>query len=373
MGGATVGFFFRDRVIASYAPTDVAGVPTQNDLEGALATARKDKKFLQGERSASIDLDGHGRAVYSLVAGSASENEVGYAVARPYSLLTSPFAAIKSTTSDDVTALPKIPIAGGVLLCVLIGMGLVYAERDKPLREFRRGLVSIAAGEATELDIAGQRGAYRRLAEAANDAIEKSIELQGGKVRAAKADLGKILGPAEAAESSAFSFGSSEGIKAGESVQPMAMPSPGAMPPPVVMPAPGAAPPPSPSPPAAPPPSPGPPRSESVHLDAPGADPGPPEDDSDEDEDATVIAEVPEELRQAAAAEDSHFRQVFDKYVSMKRQCGEPTMGLTYDKFVGTLRKNRSAILSKHDAKDVRFTVYEKAGKAALKATPVRA
>ena len=96
-----------------------------------------------------------------------------------------------------------------------------------------------------------------------------------------------------------------------------------------------------------------------------------PNDDDDEDQ-ATVIAEVPEELRAAAAAEESHFREVYDKYVTLKKKCGEPTDGLTFDKFCGTLRKNRNQILSKHDARDVRFAVYEKAGKAALKATPVR-
>lgn len=56
----------------------------------------------------------------------------------------------------------------------------------------------------------------------------------------------------------------------------------------------------------------------------------------------------------------------------MKEQCGEPTKGLTYDKFVVTLRKNKEQIVSKHGAANVRFTVYVKDGKAALKATPVR-
>ena len=31
-GGATVGFFFRDKLLASYTPTDKAGAPTPPDL-----------------------------------------------------------------------------------------------------------------------------------------------------------------------------------------------------------------------------------------------------------------------------------------------------------------------------------------------------
>ena len=65
-------------------------------------------------------------------------------------------------------------------------------------------------------------------------------------------------------------------------------------------------------------------------------------------------------------------RQVFEEFVAKKKECGEPTQGFTFDKFVQTLRKNKEAIVSKHGARSVRFTVYIKDGKAALKATPVK-
>ncbi|HJL47552.1 MAG TPA: MXAN_5187 C-terminal domain-containing protein, partial [Polyangiaceae bacterium LLY-WYZ-15_(1-7)] len=120
--------------------------------------------------------------------------------------------------------------------------------------------------------------------------------------------------------------------------------------------------PPPPAPPAPEPPAPAPPV-------APGFD------DDDDDEGATMVAQVPEELLAAAAErnqEAAHFKEVFEQFVAMKKQCGEPTAGLTYEKFSQTLKKNRDAIVSKHGAKSVRFTVYEKNGKAALKATPVK-
>jgi sRNA-binding regulator protein Hfq len=63
---------------------------------------------------------------------------------------------------------------------------------------------------------------------------------------------------------------------------------------------------------------------------------------------------------------------VFEQFLATKKQCNEAVAGLTYDKFVVTLRKNREQIVQKHGAAKVRFTVYVKEGKAALKATPIK-
>ena len=56
----------------------------------------------------------------------------------------------------------------------------------------------------------------------------------------------------------------------------------------------------------------------------------------------------------------------------MRKECGESTDGLSYEKFESTLNKTRDQVLTKHPAKSVRFTVYVKEGKAALKAAPVK-
>ena len=56
----------------------------------------------------------------------------------------------------------------------------------------------------------------------------------------------------------------------------------------------------------------------------------------------------------------------------MRKQHGEPTEGLTFDKFAGTLRKTRDQVMSKGGLREVRFAVYEKEGKAAIKAQPVK-
>ena len=69
---------------------------------------------------------------------------------------------------------------------------------------------------------------------------------------------------------------------------------------------------------------------------------------------------------------DPYFKSVFDQFVSVKQQCNESTTGLTYQKFSEKLVKNRDDLKSKTGCKEVRFTVYVKDGKAALKATPVK-
>ena len=70
--------------------------------------------------------------------------------------------------------------------------------------------------------------------------------------------------------------------------------------------------------------------------------------------------------------EEAHFGRTFDDFLDKKRQCGESTVGLSRDKFLQKLRDNKAALIDKHGCRTVRFSVYIKDGKAALKATPVR-
>ncbi len=74
----------------------------------------------------------------------------------------------------------------------------------------------------------------------------------------------------------------------------------------------------------------------------------------------------------AAPSEDVEFRRVFEAFVTTREQCGESIAGLTFDKFVTRLQQSRDAVIAKHACTDVRFEVYVKEGKAALKATPAR-
>jgi hypothetical protein len=119
----------------------------------------------------------------------------------------------------------------------------------------------------------------------------------------------------------------------------------------------------------------------------------------EENPDATRVAEVPAELIQQSAglespppwqsesqepppppaipqpemsAEETHFQAVFREFVTTRERCGESADGLTYDRFAQKLRKNRDQLVQKYSCRTVRFQVYVKEGKAALKATPIR-
>lgn len=120
----------------------------------------------------------------------------------------------------------------------------------------------------------------------------------------------------------------------------------------------------------------------------------------DDNPEATRVAAVPQELIKAARAgagagepaaskpvstpsrvgvapsvstdEERHFQEVFRDFVTTREKCGEAADGLTFDKFKQKLLKNKEQLVTKYQCRTVRFQVYVKDGKAALKATPVK-
>ena len=89
--------------------------------------------------------------------------------------------------------------------------------------------------------------------------------------------------------------------------------------------------------------------------------------DTNENDEATRIVPFDESEEEAA-----HFAHVYDEFVQVKKQCGESMAGMSIDKFLVKLRDNKTALVAKHGCRTVRFSVYVKDGKAALKATPIR-
>jgi len=135
------------------------------------------------------------------------------------------------------------------------------------------------------------------------------------------------------------------------------------------------------------------------------SDPNEPAGAQDDNPDATRVATIPQELLDASArrtavpnsmpsprqsgtiplpkmpavaaatpasTEEAHFQEVYREFVETRERCGEGADGLTYDKFAAKLRKNKEQLVQKYACKTVRFQVYVKEGKAALKATPVK-
>lgn len=84
-------------------------------------------------------------------------------------------------------------------------------------------------------------------------------------------------------------------------------------------------------------------------------------------------AAAPPPVPRSAVDQEAYFRGVYDEFLRIKTQCGEPTANLSFEKFAQKLAKNTADIKGKKPGvKDVRFTVYVKDGKAALKAKIVK-
>jgi len=99
---------------------------------------------------------------------------------------------------------------------------------------------------------------------------------------------------------------------------------------------------------------------------------------NDNEEEQTMVAQPSADLIAATggygtvADPAAEWHQVYEEFLRTKRECNEPTDGLTFEKFQQTLKKNRDALMQRHGCKRVKFSVYVKEGRASLKATPVR-
>ena len=82
-------------------------------------------------------------------------------------------------------------------------------------------------------------------------------------------------------------------------------------------------------------------------------------------------AAAPEQLSEAQE-EERHWEATFDEFLRVREECGEVSDGLTFDRFRVKLEKNKDTLVQKYGCRTVRFQVYVKDGKAALKATPVK-
>jgi hypothetical protein len=372
VGGATVAFFYGTDVLGTYVPGDVSGSPQQAELATALPKVLADKQFAQGSKGV-VSLQNGGRAVFMPVNGSAAAAGVGYVIARPRRLIGSPDQLFQQASQDDVKGLPVLYLVGGALLLALIGLLSLYLERDRHMKALMTKTAEIAAGSRDRLIVTEWRGAYRKLADRINQAIEKEVERAGDRAPSTrkKANLDEILGPTpEASATPFFGFASEPdapvppppapppapnsgpatarggaalpGSSASRTRAPAAAPAAAA--PMMSMPAPSLLP-------DAPSPPPPPPRG--------GGAPPPPTASGGGDNGASFD-------------EDAHWRDVYEQYVATRKQCGESIDNLTFEKFGLTLRKTRDQILEKHGARSVRFTVQVKEGKAALKAQPIK-
>jgi hypothetical protein len=87
--------------------------------------------------------------------------------------------------------------------------------------------------------------------------------------------------------------------------------------------------------------------------------------------DAEAAASTPPEDPSTLRQREGYFRSVFDEFVAVKQQCGESNDGMEYPRFRVKLVRTRETLMARFQCNDVRFRVYVKEGKAALRAAPV--
>ncbi len=401
-GGASKGF--------ETAKLDAIG----NDLKNI-----DDKAYNDDIRTEARMLNGDLGVLYARLPGDAWALGGGFAVVRAMTPLGGPMAFLSGADDQDKANVPLGLLAAVVLIAAVVGIGFTVLEHTLPLRELLTQAIRLKAGAMDGLSVSSFRGAYRLAAQSINDGIERAIEKAGGVTRK-PADLESILGPTPAQPAmSAFSFPTgeesaqvpgpppvlpaapsvavasqppfpsfSEAPSPSSSTSPAASASARQAPPPL----PGTPFPPVVSAPKPPPPLPGarpaaPPASspkmpplnaaaESGRRMAPPPIPVAHTSQTLDDEDATTVATVPAEVMARATGgaldENAEWRVAYQDFIRIKKQCGEPTDGLTFDKFSVILRKNRDSLAEKHGVKRVKFSVYVKEGRASLKATPVK-
>jgi hypothetical protein len=319
--------------------------------------------------------------------GQAGEQQAYYALIGVQPAKADLGALLSKVSSDDLKwgHFPWLSLALVVFLMIAIGLMLQRIEVDAPLRRLRRELQRLASGDISRIDDARYGGNFGGLARDLNAAVERFALAPGARSEMAGKDLNAILGSSGGSTfdlptaGSAFS-GAGPGLP--QAAAPVFAPPP----PPAGAfgPLPTFSPPPLPSfgtpppPPSFPPPQPFSAAAVGAGTSAPAV-----KQSSWAHLPATALVEDAERQMPEAEAtrvvpydeqeeEDAHFRHVFDDFIEAKQSCGESTLGLTQAKFLQKLRDNKASLMAKHGCRTVRFTVYVKDGKAALRATPVR-
>lgn len=350
-------------------------------------------------------------------------------------LIGSTMAIRKSDLSPD--SFPWVFVSVGFVVALLLGIGLMVLESDRPLRRLVADAAKLAKGDIDRLSEVEHPGRYGSVARNVNIQIDRVARA----AKTAKQDLDQLLGPAPqgslgtidllagmgapsapAPAPSEFRFSDSQqrpaasprdqglsldlGRGADSPAQGSRSPGlPGAPParpkPALVTPPSMPAQPPPPIPSRAPTPlpmpaaQPQPPQMAQVsapimRLDddilgggapaapVPGSVSGPVSGGV-----STPVAFAPSGPSSASAAmhsaaagmdtsSEAYFRDVYAQFMTAKQSCGEPTAGVTFEKFADKLRRNREELITRTGCREVSFTVYIKDGKAALKASPVR-
>ncbi len=347
--GAAVAFYAVKTRVATGAPESFNRADLdviQSDLTAALAEQEYVEKGRSKVRKPKDDLG----IVYGRMSGEASELDSGYAVGRSVTTLKSPMSFLEKGEKQDFDTVPKGLLIGGMIGLGVLGIVFSVFEHTMPLSTFKKEAQRLAKGEVDQMAPSRFRGAYKKIAADLNEGIDK-IAAKGGVPRRA-ADLEQVIGPIPAQPTmSAFAVPDAAPSSAGEPKLPK--------PPERKLP----------QPPGSRPSAEEPPESDDGQRAA--GRPAPPPPPRPKPSGANMAA-VSGPESDGPFDEMADWKKVYEEYLQVRRRCGEPTDSLTFDKFKSTLERNKAALVERHNCTRVKFTVYEKDGKAALKASPLK-
>jgi len=398
--GAAVAFYANANRIASGAPPDfnkAALEVNETDIRGL----DEDEYYQTKGRTAPMLLRRNAgfdtSVVFARMKGEAWDLGAGFVVGHRQATVSSPLEYQGLANDKDKGTVPTLFIVLAAAGAVLIGLFLSLVEHTMPLAKFR-GAIKDLADKKSDTDVLKPstfRGTYKKIAAHVNDALDK-VAAQSGVDRG-PADLESVLGPLPA-QPQMSAFAVPEAAPSGDGTPEPAESRPRAVPKPKKS---------LPKPPSsrggdeqdeavAPPP----PRRSAPQADD---EPEPKQEERgpDTEQVSTGLSELidPEEMGSMAAApkpprrsspeadrsddekepealdaddEEAQWRKVYEEFKALKEELGESTRKLTYEKFRGTLQRNKEALMARHKCSKVKFRVYEKQGRAALKASPVK-
>ena len=335
---AAIGFFARGQRVASGAP-DNFDKSQLDQIVGDLEELDHDDAYREMGRSKVRTISGLLGVQYARLPGEAWALGAGYVVARRPDQIDNPFGFFQKSDDKDKEQGHVVVAIAIALGAALLGILFSLLEHTRPLWVMRGEAIKLAKGQLDQMHPSKFRGIYRKIASDLNDGIDQ-VAAKGGVPRKA-ADLKQVLGDIpDQPQMSAFSFPgeASSPTVASNPMASKALPSAPQRSLPKQPPAPSAE---AQSPQGPPPRRPPPPSSH---------------------ERPASIGESKQEV----------WRRVYEEFVGLKQQCGEKVDGLSYEKFEVTLKKNEDTLIQRHGATTVKFSVYVKDGKAALKASPVR-
>jgi hypothetical protein len=350
--GAAVAFYTNGRRQGVGAPD---GFPRSglDQIVTELGALESDGDYKDRGRSGVRRLGEGLSAVYARLPGEAWNVGAGYVVAREAPRIDGIGGVLSHADDKDKNSANLFLIIGAIVGATGIGLLLSFLEHTMPLNAFRRAVRELGGGAAGQhLAPEKQRGVYRHMAMDINLALEKAAGTTGADVGGIS--FKQVFGDRrEGPTMSAFGF--PDGHDRSDGGPPSVMPEapaaqPGFNPAVAAVPTPaayGAQP--------------------ATNHGYPAARPVEYAQDMDAfSGDALMNAPA------NSAEVDAHWNQVYQDFVRLKLDCGENVDGFTFERFSATLRKNREELRRHHGVSEVHFSAYVKAGKAALKAKPVR-